>query len=177
MISEQSSSSSFGLRNSERSLKKNLLSHRSGSRPQETGHYTSNMDVDTHLDDKKVCTNALLKNKVEKEEITETNTKVIERIKSDSHKILVCAKIWRRRILSEFNVHHVYTTFSKEELFAHLISISDPTRKWVPYFRASVKNCKGLQTQSKLMTDTSPRSRSHTSRYEKDWNNIYMDSG
>ena len=39
------------------------------------GHTTSNMDVDTHLGDKEVSTNALLKNEAVKEEITETNTK------------------------------------------------------------------------------------------------------
>ena len=66
---------------------------------------------------------------------------------------IVFAKIWRRRrwclakkpakLLSrwvtwnslnerhsEFNAHHVYTTFPKEQFFAHVASISGPTRKW-----------------------------------------------
>ena len=28
------------------------------------------------------------------------------------------------------NAHHVYTMFSKEPLFAHVASMSDPTKKW-----------------------------------------------
>ena len=53
------------------------------------GHTTPNMKVDTHLGNTEVCTNALLKNEAVKEEITETKTKAIERIKSGSHKICV----------------------------------------------------------------------------------------
>ena len=45
------------------------------------------MEVDTHLGDKEVNTNALLENEVLEEELTDANTKVIERIKIGSHKI------------------------------------------------------------------------------------------
>ena len=52
--------------------------------------------VDTHLSDKEVSTNGLWKNEAVKEELTDTNTKAIERIKIGSFKV-VFAKIWRRR--------------------------------------------------------------------------------
>ena len=46
------------------------------------GNFNSNMEVDTHLGDKEVNTNAFLKNEVVEEELTDANTKVIERIKN-----------------------------------------------------------------------------------------------
>ena len=46
------------------------------------GSFNSNMEVDTHLGDKEVNTNAFLKNEVVEEELTDANTKVIERIKN-----------------------------------------------------------------------------------------------
>ena len=47
----------------------------------------SKMDVDTHLGDKEVSTDAFSKIEVVKEELTDTNTKAIERIKIGSDKI------------------------------------------------------------------------------------------
>ena len=48
-------------------------------------HTTSDMNVDTHLSEKEVSTDALLKKAV-KEELTDTNTKAVERNKTDSNK-------------------------------------------------------------------------------------------
>ena len=116
------------------------------------GHNTSKMDVDTHLSNKEVSANALLKNEAVKDELTETNIKAIEIIKVGQTKF-VFAKIWRRRrcclvknpakLFSrwvrwsslnwrhpEIDAHHVYTTFPKEQFFAHAASTSDPTKKW-----------------------------------------------
>ena len=45
------------------------------------------MSVDTHLSDQEVSTNALVKNEAVKEELTDTNSKAIERIKIGSIKI------------------------------------------------------------------------------------------
>ena len=59
-------------------------------------HTTSNMDVDTHLGNKEVSTNALLKREAVKEETTETDTKKMKESKLVRTKI-VFAKIWRRR--------------------------------------------------------------------------------
>ena len=50
---------------------------------------TSDMNVDTHLCAKEVSTNALLKNEAVKEELKDTNTKAIERIKICSNKICI----------------------------------------------------------------------------------------
>ena len=47
------------------------------------------MDVDTHLGDKEVSTNALLENEAVKEELTDTNTKSIEKFKIGSNKICI----------------------------------------------------------------------------------------
>ena len=49
--------------------------------------FTSHMDVDSHLSDKVVTTNALVKNEAVKEELTDTITKAIERINIGSNKI------------------------------------------------------------------------------------------
>ena len=46
------------------------------------GSFNSNIEVDTHLGDKEVNTNAFLKNDVVEEELTDANTKFIERIKN-----------------------------------------------------------------------------------------------
>ena len=43
------------------------------------------MDVDTHLSDTEVSTNAHVKNEAVKEKLTDTNTKAIERIKLGSN--------------------------------------------------------------------------------------------
>ena len=45
------------------------------------------MDVDTHLGNKEVSTNAFLQSEAVKEEIAETNTKAIKRIKTGSNEI------------------------------------------------------------------------------------------
>ena len=109
-------------------------------------HTTLNMGVETRLGDKEVSTNALMKNEAAKEETTETITKAIQQK-------IVFAKICRRRrwclaknlakLFSrwvtwsslnwrhpEFIAHHVFTTFLKERWFAHVASMSDPTRRW-----------------------------------------------
>ena len=57
---------------------------------------TSQMNVDTHLSDKEVSTNALVKNEAVKEELTDTNTKALKKTKLVQIKF-VFAKIWRRR--------------------------------------------------------------------------------
>ena len=49
---------------------------------------TSQMNVDTHLSDKEVSTNEFLENEAVKE-LSETNTKAIERIKIGSNKICI----------------------------------------------------------------------------------------
>ena len=59
-------------------------------------HTTSNMDVDTHLSNREVSTKTFLQSEAAKEELTDTTTKAVERIKIVSKKI-VFAKIWRRR--------------------------------------------------------------------------------
>ena len=45
------------------------------------------MDVDTHLGNKEVSTNAFLQSEAVKEEIAETNPKAIRRIKTGSKKL------------------------------------------------------------------------------------------
>ena len=52
-------------------------------------HTTSNVDVDTHLGKKEVSTNALLESEAVKEDIADTNTKAIERIKIGSNKFCI----------------------------------------------------------------------------------------
>ena len=52
-------------------------------------HTTSDMNVDTHLSDKEVSTDALVKNEAVKEQLTDTKTKAIERIKMGSNKICI----------------------------------------------------------------------------------------
>ena len=85
-----------------------------------------------------------------REDITETSTKVIERIESGSHKICIREDLAKEKMMfsqessqamfemgnvelielkPEFNAHHVYTTFSQEQFFSHVASISDPTTK------------------------------------------------
>ena len=49
--------------------------------PSKLGHTTSDMNVDAHLRDKEVSTDAFVKKAV-KEDLTDTNTKAIERIKN-----------------------------------------------------------------------------------------------
>ena len=55
--------------------------------------------MDTHLGGKEVSTNALLKNETMKEEITETNTKVVERIRSRSNKICVREDLAKEKMM------------------------------------------------------------------------------
>ena len=62
-------------------------------------HTTSNMDVDTRLGDKEVSTDALLKSEAVKEEITETNTKATERIKSGSNQICIREDLVKEKIM------------------------------------------------------------------------------
>ena len=50
------------------------------------GHITSNMDVDTHRSNKEVSTKTLLQSEAVKEELTDTTTKAVERIKIGSNK-------------------------------------------------------------------------------------------
>ena len=67
-----------------RSARRFETHRRSG--PRKLGHTTPDMNVDTHHSDKEVSTDALVKNETVKEELIDTNTKVIERIKIDSNK-------------------------------------------------------------------------------------------
>ena len=60
---------------------------RSARRPGNRKQFTSQTSVDTHLSDKEVSTNALVKNESVKEELTDTNTTAIERIKIGSKKL------------------------------------------------------------------------------------------
>ena len=62
---------------------------------------TSNLDVDAHLSNKEVSTNTFLQVATVNEEIAETNTKEIERIKIGSNKICV------RKDLAKENKHDV----------------------------------------------------------------------
>ena len=62
-------------------------------------HTTSNMDVDSRLGDKEVSTNALLKNEAVTEEITETNTKAIELIKSGSNKNCIREDLAKQKMM------------------------------------------------------------------------------
>ena len=50
---------------------------------------TSQVHVDTHLSDKKVSTNAPVKNEALKKEFTDTNTEAIERIQIGSNKLCI----------------------------------------------------------------------------------------
>ena len=47
------------------------------------------MNVDTHLSDNEVSTDALVKNEAVKEELTDTKTKAIERINVGSNNICI----------------------------------------------------------------------------------------
>ena len=53
------------------------------------GRTTSDMNVATHLSDKEVRTDALVKKEVVKEELTETITKAIERLKIGSNNLCI----------------------------------------------------------------------------------------
>ena len=64
---------------------------------QDLGHTTSDMDMETHLGDKMVSTNAFLKNEVVKEELTDSNTKAIERINIGSNKICIREDLAEKR--------------------------------------------------------------------------------
>ena len=73
--------------------------HRSGLVHRKLGHTTSKRDVDTHLGDKEVSTNAFLKNEAVKEELTDTNTKAIERIKLGSNKMCIRQNLVRKDVV------------------------------------------------------------------------------
>ena len=57
---------------------------RSGLATKKLEHTTSDMNMETHFSDKEVSTDALVENEAVKEELTDTNTKAIERIKIGS---------------------------------------------------------------------------------------------
>ena len=69
----------------------------------------SKMDVDTHLSDTDVSTNAFLQNEAVKEELTDTNTKAIERVKIGSNNICI------REDLA--NVKTVFSQESSQAIF------------------------------------------------------------
>ena len=117
------------------------------------GHTTSKMDVDTHLSNKEVSTNALLKNEAVKDELIQNEYKshwncqkwVKQNLYSrrsgegeDECLVKNPAKLFSRwvrwsssnRKHPEIDANHVYTTFWKEQFFAHAASTSDPTKKW-----------------------------------------------
>ena len=78
------------MRKQGRSARRLETHRRSGPSTEETGRNSpSRMDVDTHLSDKEVSTNAPVKNKAVKEEFTDTNTKAIERIKNGPNKMCI----------------------------------------------------------------------------------------
>ena len=72
---------------------------RSGPRHKETGAYHLEHGCGTHLGIKEVSTDALLKSEAVKEEIAETNTKAIERIKSGSNKICVREDLAKEKMM------------------------------------------------------------------------------
>ena len=57
------------------------------------------MSVDTHLSNQEVNTNVLVKNEAVKEELTDTNTKAIERIKIGSNKICIRADLAKKKMV------------------------------------------------------------------------------
>ena len=57
------------------------------------------MDVDAHLGNKEVSTNALSQAEAVKEEIAETNTKAIERIKIGSTKICIREDLAKKNMM------------------------------------------------------------------------------
>ena len=99
----------------------------------------------------KPTTNTLLKNEAVKEEVTETNTKTIERIISGSNKICIREDLAKEKMmfsqesrqaifemgnveLIELKISKIQCLsclrFTKEQLFTHVACISDPTSIW-----------------------------------------------
>ena len=60
---------------------------------------TSQMDMDTHLSGKEVSTDTFSKNEAPKEELTDTNTKIIERIKIDSNSICIREDLTKEKMM------------------------------------------------------------------------------
>ena len=102
------------------------------------GRINSDMNVDTHLSDKEVSTDALVKNEVVKEELTDANTKAIERIKIRSHKICIREDLAKEKMvfsqessqaifeLGNVELIELKTTYVKGQFFADAESTSDP---------------------------------------------------
>ena len=68
--------------------------------------FTSQLNVDTHLSDKEVSKNALVKNEAVKEELTDTNTEAIERIKLGLNKI--CFREDLKMVPSQESSHAIF---------------------------------------------------------------------
>ena len=82
-----------------RSARRLKTHRRSGPSPRKLEHTTSEINVETHLSDKAVSTDALVKNETVKEELTDTNTKAIERIKIGSIKICVREDLAKEKVV------------------------------------------------------------------------------
>ena len=114
--------------------------------------HTSDMNVDAHLSDKEVSTDALVKDEAVKEEFTETKKKATERTKIDSNKVCIREGLAKEKmvfsqessqpILEMGNVELIelktsriqypsclHFVFFKGQIFADAGSTSDPT--WI----------------------------------------------
>ena len=80
------------------------------------GHTISDMNVDTHLSDKEVNTDALVKDEAVTEELTDTNTKAIEGIKIGSNKLCIREDLARERMVSRQESSQAFFEVSNLEL-------------------------------------------------------------
>ena len=158
-----------------------------GSRMQST----SQVEVDIHLGDGEVSTDGFSKNEAMKEELTDTNTKAIERIKIDSKKICFCEDQAKEKML--FRIQRRYFrdgwcgTHWSEEIHESMpimvtilfevgnslptnldrigrISFWNPQIAKLPYV---FDYCKELQTRRQLVAGTSPPSKTHNRTFQK----------
>ena len=79
-------------------------------------HTTSNTDVDTHLGNKEVSTNAFSESEAVKEEIAETNTKAIERIRIGSNKICIRENVAKENMMFSQESSQAIFEMGNEEL-------------------------------------------------------------
>ena len=80
-----------------------------GQAPGNRKQSTSLTDVDSHLSDEDVSTDAFLKNEALQEELTDMNTKIIERIKVGSKKICIREDLAKdKMVFSQQSSHAIF---------------------------------------------------------------------
>ena len=159
------------------------------------------MDVDSHLSDKEVITNALLKSEDVKEEITETNTKANERTKSGSNKFCIREDLAKEKLMFSqessqaiFEMGNVELTELKTSNYVFKGAILCACGKHIrpdqemirriravfeilkaPYFRTSVVIARSYKHGPNLWQEHHHKSKRRTTGYEKGRMKIYVD--